>query len=157
MPDRAVDKALALGRMSASLPLLKKAALEILRTAYKDSADAASKIPGAVAAFYGSHYPDLARSRAEDVKEAGAVVADIYSRNVFPELGINWGTYPDNSGHQTAPGCFRCHDGEHVAATGEVITNNCFVCHFPSAVGETKPEILKLLGADRLLRDMEKK
>jgi nitrate/TMAO reductase-like tetraheme cytochrome c subunit len=157
MPDRAVDKALALGRMSASLPFLKKTALEILKTPYQDSADAAAKIPAAVTAYYEANHPQTARARGADVTEAAAVIADIYSRNVFPELRVDWGTYPDNRGHQTAPGCFRCHGGEHETQTGDKLTNNCFVCHFPAAVGETRPEILKLLGADRLLRDLEKK
>ena len=99
----------------------------------------------------------LFRSRASEIGEAGSVLADIYSRNVFPELGVTWGTYPDNRGHQGFPGCFRCHGGEHVTAAGEKLTNNCFRCHFPSAVGETNPEVLELVGVNRLLNELEQK
>jgi nitrate/TMAO reductase-like tetraheme cytochrome c subunit len=157
MPDRAVDKALMLGRMSASLPFLKKTAVGILKTKYASSEEAATKIPAALASYYQANHPQITSTRAGDITEAGKVLADIYSRNVFPALGVDWGTYPDNRGHQSFPGCFRCHDGEHKDASGQEITNNCFSCHFPSAVGETNPKVLELLGADRLLRGLEKK
>jgi hypothetical protein len=157
MPDRAVDRAMMMGRMSVSLPFLKKTAVEILTAPYASSNAAAEAIPAALAAWYQKSHPAVAEKRAADIREAGAVLADIYSRNVFPELGVTWGTYPDNRGHQTAPGCFRCHEGKHKAATGETITKDCFQCHFASAVDETKPEILKLLGLDTWLRKLEKR
>jgi nitrate/TMAO reductase-like tetraheme cytochrome c subunit len=157
MPDRAVDQALTLGRMSASLPFLKKRAVEILKAEYASSAAAATEIPAALAAIYAKESADVASSRAADIKTAGEVLADIYSRNVFPEYKVTWGTYPDNRGHQTAPGCFRCHDGEHADESGEKITNNCFRCHQPSAVGETDPQVLQLLGLDEMLSKLKKK
>jgi len=157
MPDRAVDRALTLGRISASLPFLKKTAVKILRAEYQDSAAAAAAIPAALAEYYREAHPGVSRERASDIADAGAVLTDIYSRNVFPELGVTWGTYPDQSGHQTSPGCFRCHDGEHKTESGEAITKDCFRCHQASAVKETKPEILELLGVGRLLRGLRRK
>jgi len=157
MPDRAVDRALTLGRMSASLPFLKKQSVEILKVPYSSSEAAAREIPAALAAYYRTNHADLAAPRAREIETAGEVLAEIYSRNAFPELGVTWGTYPDNRGHQASPGCFRCHDGEHAAPTGEKITNNCFRCHFPSAVGETDPKVLELLGVDRLLKSLKSK
>jgi nitrate/TMAO reductase-like tetraheme cytochrome c subunit len=157
MPDRAVDQAIMIGRISASLPFLKKTAVEILKAPYATSAEAAEKIPAALTAYYQTKHPDAARTRADDIAAAGATLADIYAHNVFPEFRVGWGTYPDNRGHQDFPGCFRCHDGEHATPTGEKITNNCFRCHFPAAVGDTNPEVLKLLGVDRLLRNLQKK
>lgn len=157
LPGRAVDKALLLGRMSASLPFLKKTAVDVLKAGYKDSDTAAAAIPAAIAAYYEKSHPEVAKTRASDIREAGAVVADIYAHNVFPELGVDWGTYQDNKGHEDFPGCFRCHDGKHVTSTGEQLTNNCFKCHFPAAVGETKPEVLQLLGLEDLVHKLEKK
>jgi hypothetical protein len=157
MPDRAVDRALMMGRMSAELPFLKKKSLEILKATYETSAAAAAAIPAALASYYASDHPKVASERASDVAQAGEVLADIYSRNVFPELGVDWGTYPDNRGHQSFPGCFRCHDGEHADSSGEKITNNCFRCHYPASVSETKPEVLEMLGVDRLLKGLRKK
>lgn len=157
MPDRAVDRAITLGRMSASLPFLKKTSVEILRASYASSEAAAAEIPAHLAKYYDGNHADVARSRAADIAEAGKVLADIYSRNVFPELGVTWGTYPDNRGHQDFPGCFRCHDGEHATSSGDKLTNNCFRCHQPAAVGETKPEVLELLGVDKMLEKLQKK
>jgi nitrate/TMAO reductase-like tetraheme cytochrome c subunit len=156
-PDRAVDRSMMLGRMSASLPFLKKTAVEILKKEYASNAAAAAEIPAAVASYYEKSHPDVSRDRAKDVQEAGAAVADIYSHNVFPDLGVTWGTYPNNIGHQQFPGCFRCHDGEHVNASQEALTNNCFRCHFPAAVDEAQPELLKLLGVDRMLKKLQSK
>jgi hypothetical protein len=158
MPDRAVDRAIALGRMSSSLPFLKKKSLEILKATYPDSAAAAVAIPAAVTAFYAKSYPEASRVRAADVEEAGQVLADIYSRNVFPEYGVTWGLRPNFDGHSDdSPGCFRCHDGKHKTATGEKISNDCFRCHFPAAVEEAQPEVLKLLGVDTMLNKLKKK
>lgn len=155
MPDRAVDQAITLGRVAHDLPFLKKVSVEILESELEG--DVASAIPAALEAFYRRDHPEVARQRAADIAEAGAVLADIHARNVFPELGVTWGTYLDNSGHQTSPGCLRCHGGEHVAESGETITDNCFRCHFPAAVGETRPEVLEILGVDRLLKNARKK
>ncbi len=30
-------------------------------------------------------------------------------------MKVTWGTHPNNIGHMAYPGCFRCHDGDHVA------------------------------------------
>lgn len=157
MPDRAVDRALMLGRMSATLPFVKKRAVEVLTAEYASSEAAAAKIPAALEAAYEKESPEVAKARSTDIATAGAALAEIYSRNVFPEFGVAWGTYPDNRGHQTAPGCFRCHDGDHVTSSGEKITNNCFRCHHPAAVNEMSPEVLELLGVDKLLKGLKQK
>lgn len=157
LPERAVDQALLLGRMSQSLPFLKKTSVEILRAGYPSSAAAAEEIPKRLAAYYREKHPEVSSDRAAEVEEAGLVLADIYSRNVFPELEVDWGTYPNNLGHETAPGCYRCHGGEHTNEAGETLTQDCFHCHFPAAVEEEDPEIIKLLGIDRLMKPMQKK
>lgn len=156
-PDEAMDLAFMLGHMSVSLPYLKKKGMEILQTEYASSAEAAARIPAALSDYYRTTYPEIATTRAADVTQASEVLADIYARNVFPDLGVTWGTYPNNSGHERYPGCFRCHGGEHATAEGQVLAHDCFRCHATSAVDETEPEILDLLGLGRPLRDMQKK
>lgn len=53
----------------------------------------------------------------------------------FPDLQESWKTYPNNVGHKEFPGCFRCHDGKHIAQTTDVpaqrlsIRLQCNVCH----------------------------
>jgi hypothetical protein len=151
LPDRAMDKALADGDISVSLPFIKKEGVELLKANYATSEEASSKLPVALANFYQQKYPDVYTKRSQDVAQAGEAVLAIYNRNVFPDLKVTWGTYPNNLGHTDFPGCFRCHDGSHTSSGGRTITQDCNACHEPLATDETSPEILKTLGlADRM-------
>jgi hypothetical protein len=150
-PEGALDRAFARGQMSSSLPFLKKKGLEILKADYSSSEEAAQKIPAAIDEFYKGAHPDVYKERAADVAGAGRAVAAIYARNVFPDLKVTWGTYPDNIGHDRFPGCFRCHDESHATAEGKTISQDCSSCHEAVAIEEAAPEILKTLGlADRI-------
>ena len=42
-------------------------------------------------------------------------------------MKVTWGVYRDNLGHTTSDGCFRCHDGSHVAKDGTMISADCSV------------------------------
>ena len=53
----------------------------------------------------------------------------IYQFTIFPYMKVDWRTHPNNIGHFYTPGCFRCHDGQHVSADGKVIPKDCNVCH----------------------------
>ena len=151
LPERAMDKALALGEIAAGLPYIKKVSVELLKANYATSAEAAAKLPPALAAFYRQKYPDVYAARSQDIHQAGEAVLAIYNRNVFPDLKVTWGTYPNNLGHTDFPGCFRCHDGSHTTGDGKAITQDCNSCHEPLAMEEASPEILKTLGiADRI-------
>ena len=150
-PERATDKALARGQMSSSLPFLRKKSVEVLKAGYQSSEEAARKIPAAIGDYYQQAHPEVHRDRKADVEDAGRAVAAIYARNVFPDLKVTWGTYPNNIGHTDFPGCFRCHDESHATAEGKTISQDCGVCHEAVAMEEASPEILKTLGlADRL-------
>ncbi len=151
LPERAMDKALALGEIAAGLPYIKKKSVELLKANYATSSEAAAKLPPALAAFYQQNYPNLYAARSQDIHQAGQAVLAIYNRNVFPDLKVTWGTYPNNLGHTDFPGCFRCHDGSHTTTDGKAITQDCNTCHQPLAMDEASPEILKTLGiADRI-------
>jgi hypothetical protein len=151
LPDRAMDKALAAGAISVSLPYIKKEGVELLKANYASSEEANSKLPMALADFYQQKYQDVYAKRSQDIAQAGQAVLAIYNRNVFPDLKVTWGTYPNNLGHTDFPGCFRCHDGSHTSSSGKTITQDCNACHEPLAVDESSPAILKTLGlADRI-------
>lgn len=79
-------------------------------------------MPGSIVGFYQQNYPDLYIKRSQDINQAAQAVLAIYNRNVFPDLRVTWGTYPNNLGHTDFPGCFRCHDGSHTTADGKSIT-----------------------------------
>jgi hypothetical protein len=80
------------------------------------------------------------------IEQSSQAVANIYLRNIFPEMKLNWGSHPNNLGHNDFPGCFRCHDGSHTSADGRTIANDCATCHTFLATEEENPKILGDLG-----------
>jgi formate-dependent nitrite reductase cytochrome c552 subunit len=146
LPDRAMDEALALGRIDRTLPYIKKLGVEVLRAAAEVQSDAPEEIARRVRSFYGEKYPELFRSRREAIEAAIRELQAIYRRNVFPSMRVTWGTYPDHLGHTTFPGCFRCHDEQHVSADGRTISQSCDLCHTLLAIEEPNPPILQQLN-----------
>jgi hypothetical protein len=145
LPDRAVNQAMADGRISPSLPFVKKEAIELLKVSYAGDDEAAEKISGALTTFYQRRYPAFAGQHGPEIQAAGRTLRAIYQRNVFTDLKITWGTYPNNLGHTDDPGCFRCHDESHLTADKKTIPQDCNACHQIVAVDEPSPEILKTL------------
>jgi nitrate/TMAO reductase-like tetraheme cytochrome c subunit len=146
LPERALDKAMAAGLISATLPRAKKEGTEILKVNYKTRDEAAEKIPAAFAQFYQKNYPDVWSRRRADVEAAAKEVLAIWDRNIFPDMNVTWGKYPVNVGHTDFPGCFRCHDGGHSAKSGDAITQDCNACHNLLAMDEANPKVLTDLG-----------
>ena len=109
----------------------------MLQAEYKTDQDAATRIPAAVTAFYGK--------RSAEVDRAAQAILAVYQHNVFPDLKVTWGTYPNNLGHTDSPGCFRCHDESHLTSEKKTISQDCSICHQALAVEESSPEILKTL------------
>lgn len=157
LPGRAIDAALTRGALPTSLPFLKKMALGLIQASYASHEEAAQKIPAALTDAYRRDHAEVFAQRQAEITAAGSVLAEIHNRNVYPDLKVTWGTYPDNIGHTDFPGCFRCHGGDHATPEGKQITNNCFACHFSAAVEETAPEILQTLGVEKVLAKARRK
>jgi nitrate/TMAO reductase-like tetraheme cytochrome c subunit len=145
-PEEALNAAMNAGLVSPELPWIHKKGLELLKASYSGEEDARVKIPQQLQAFYRSGHPDVLASKAGLVISAGDELATIYSQNVFPFMKVTWGTHPNNIGHTSYPGCFRCHDGDHTAKNGASITQDCAACHNLLAVDEANPKILADLG-----------
>jgi hypothetical protein len=152
-----MDKGLALGDIPVNLPFIKKKGVELLKTSYMSREEAGQKLPAALLSYYQQSYPDLYAKRLPDINQASQAVLAIYNRNVFPDLKVDWGTYPNNLGHTDFPGCFRCHDGSHSTADGNTVTQDCSTCHEPLAVEDASPEILKTLGIAERISALQKK
>jgi hypothetical protein len=146
LPERALDLAMTQGSVSPKLPFIKKQALEALHRDYPDQATARREIGASLENFYRTNYPQTYAADSALLKTAISNVQSIYEQNVFPEMKITWGTYPNNLGHTDFPGCFRCHDGNHTSADGRTISNDCSTCHDLLAVSEKNPKILTDLG-----------
>jgi hypothetical protein len=146
LPERAVDSALGAGRISPTLPYVKKQAVAALRTEYPDRESAKERIAAALTEFYRTSYPDVYKNHRAQVETAIQSVQQIYLRNVFPGMKVTWGTYPNNIGHEDFLGCFRCHDGLHQSKDGRMIAQDCTTCHNILAMEETNPKVLADLG-----------
>jgi hypothetical protein len=146
LPENAVDKQMSIGRISPDLPYIRKKAVEVLKVNYSTREVAEQSITREITKFYQSNYPEIDGTRGAAVKQAAQEVANIYLRNIFPDMRVTWGTHPNNLGHTDSLGCFRCHDGGHTSADGQTITNDCSACHQIIASGENKPKILPDLG-----------
>ena len=128
-PNRAVDDSLAAGKLDQSLPFIKRQAVEVLQKPYSTTEEALSSIASGLDSFYRTNYPEVYSNQSPSVKGAIAEVQRIYQTYFFPEMRTDWQTHPNNIGHYYSQGCFRCHDGQHVSQTGQVIRNDCNICH----------------------------
>jgi hypothetical protein len=129
-PETAVDQAMAGGNISPTLPWIKKLALDALVKNYDEKKqDPREEIRQFIEGYYTRHFPDVLKRHKALVDQAVDAIINIYDRNVFPTMKVNWTTYPNNIGHRNWPGCFRCHNDHHVNQTGKVLTSACPVCH----------------------------
>ena len=123
--EQAVDRAIAGGQIDKALPFVRREGVRLVKASYANEDEAVRAIDQNLKQFYTS------QGRAADAPVNAAVSAlqAIYRRNVFPTMKVTFGTYPDNLGHTTSAGCFRCHDGSLVAKDGTSISSDCETCH----------------------------
>ena len=148
LPDRALDRALQDGRISPSLPFVKKKGMELLKADYPDGVTASARIASGLVEYYKTEQPAMYAEHKALVETAAQHMAAIYSRNVFPEMKVTWGTHPNNIGHTDSLGCFRCHDEQHKTKDGRTITQDCAACHTILAMDEANPKVLADLGLE---------
>ncbi len=146
LPERALDRALVSGEISPSLPFIKKKGVELLRKTYSSQEQAAQEIGAELDRFYRESNSAVYESQRAQIVKASLAVTAIYRRNVFPQMNVAWGTYPNNIGHTDFPGCFRCHDEAHASTDGKKLTQDCNTCHQLLAMEEPAPKILTDLG-----------
>ncbi|HEX2344681.1 MAG TPA: NapC/NirT family cytochrome c [Vicinamibacterales bacterium] len=128
-PERAVDTAIALGDISRELPFIRREAVAALIERYDTREAAEARIAERLRGFYAKNYPSVASSRSAALERAVGRTQALYRRNVFPRMNVGWGTYMNNIGHNSGPGCFRCHDDSHKSPDGAVIRQDCDLCH----------------------------
>jgi len=145
-PEREVDHAIETAHIAADLPFVRREGLRLVGATWADKAAAEAGIRDGLTAFYAAEYPELARERSADIAAAAQALYEGWSSNVFPGMKVDWNTYPNHIGHESSPGCFRCHDDMHETADGRVISQDCESCHSLLAMEETEPEILATLS-----------
>jgi nitrate/TMAO reductase-like tetraheme cytochrome c subunit len=138
----ALDEAMVDGTPSPTLPFVHKQGLKLMQATYSSQAEAGAKIVTGLNDFYRTQYPQVWSSQRPQIDAAARRLVAMYDRNVFPEMKVTWGTYPNNIGHMDYPGCFRCHDGSHTTKGGKTLSNDCSLCHNLLATDETNPSVL---------------
>jgi hypothetical protein len=123
--EQAVDGAIAAREVPASLPYVRREGVKLLQASYSSTDEARRAIDEGLRGFYKtqSGVDPAALERAVSALQA------VYSRNVFPSMKVTFGVYPDNKGHTSSQGCFRCHDEGHLAKDGRTISGDCESCH----------------------------
>jgi hypothetical protein len=96
---------------------------------YKTTEEATQSIATEVHKFYSKKYPDVEKTQGAQIRNAIAELQRIYRSTTFPEMKLDWKTHNNNVGHLYFPGCFRCHDGQHVSAEGKIVPKDCDTCH----------------------------
>lgn len=143
-PKEAMDQALELGELDRSLPFIKREGLRVIQLPFESNEAAKAGIKKALFEFYEKEYPDLVKSEGKKLDAAAEALYVLYARNVFPQMNIQWGTYPNFAYEHV--GCFRCHDKKHATESGEKISKSCEGCHTMLASEEEEPEILEILN-----------
>ena len=120
-----VDRAIAANQIERQLPFARREAVRLVKAGYSSQEEALSAIERELGSFYGSRGSIDQQALARTVTG----VQNVYRHNVFPTMKVTFGAYPDNRGHTTSTGCFRCHDDSHTAKDGSKISADCEYCH----------------------------
>ena len=124
--ERAVDDAIAAGKVSRQLAFARREGVRLVKASYASQESALDGIDRGFRDFYRQRNASADRNAME---RSIAALQDVYRHNVFPSMKVTYGSYPNNKGHVTATGCFRCHDGAHTAKDGSTINADCEYCH----------------------------
>jgi nitrate/TMAO reductase-like tetraheme cytochrome c subunit len=124
--EEAVDKAMASGALPTTLPFVRREGVKLVQGSYPSTEAGIAAIDQGLRGFYKTQSGQV---DGEALGRAVTALQTVYQRNVFPVMNVTFGVYPDNIGHTTSQGCFRCHDGGHTAKDGSSITADCESCH----------------------------
>ncbi len=147
--EEALDQAMALERVDAAIPWIKREGLAVLTEDYADEEEAAAAIRG-LAGRYQADRPAAWAEHQEAIEAAIEVLLEIWNLYVHPEMNITWNTYPSRRTHTgTRGGCYRCHNDDVVDEEGTPLNSECEVCHYILAEDEVDPMVFQCLHMER--------
>ncbi len=142
-PEDAVDQMLARGLISTQIPEIRRKSVEVLRAEYDSKASALQGIAG-LSGYYETYYADFFNENNQLIEQAIARLQEYYDQSVFPEQKADWDSHANNLGHLDSPGCFRCHDGNHLNTLDEAIRLECNLCHSIPVVADPTDFIVEI-------------
>lgn len=150
VPEIAVDDAIAEGRVDREVPFARKSMVEVLKTTDIPRPQAYERLREDLNKWYADEKEEVT---PEQLDALAKTASEIYQRNIYPEMNLGWDVHPNHLGHrggyEDMRGCFRCHDDMHESEEGEVITQDCSLCHemiLEEGTYEDLPEYLRPVG-----------
>jgi hypothetical protein len=137
-PVNLVDEAIQEERISRKIPSVKARAVAVIERA-KDLTGTREQRAAAIDKILEADKPKEAKPDLDKPEKAYKdEMRRILLLTTFSHKDLGWKTFPDNVGHNDFPGCFRCHDGKHMDASGQAIRLQCTLCHaLPKVVSES--------------------
>jgi len=143
-PSKYVNDLLASKNNFTSIPWIKNAAMEALKTSYSTTDSALFEINNSILNYYKQNYPNLFKQYNKEILSAIKEIKKVFSVNTFPEMKVNYSVYPRHIGHLETNGCFRCHNDKFKSVSGKVISKDCNLCH--TIVAQGKSDSIKYIG-----------
>jgi hypothetical protein len=138
--EKLLDEGITRQRVDSSIPFIKKQAMDAAGDLEKvptesEQAQAVTRIEN-IKSYYQKEYPDIYKTRQQDIQQSVEAIRDIYLKTYFPHMKVGSDTYPN---WRTHAGCFRCH-GVMVAATpggrDAAVSADCNLCHSDQTTGD---------------------
>jgi hypothetical protein len=128
-PQTAINDLVSRGQISQDIPYIVQKATAALGGTYSTFAEADLAIRS-IAVYYQQMLPDFYAKNTDKVTQAIESLRTYYYQSEFFDQKMDWTTHPNNIGHDTSAGCFRCHDGKHLSTTTNTsIRLECNLCH----------------------------
>lgn len=133
LPEERVDFGLISKKINPEIIGVREDSLTVLKAEYNTREEAEAQMTNRLIELQTNRQGiDYVKRFDADLRKAGDFLLETYLGNVWPDMGIKWGTYGSHLGHQRADegwGCWRCHDEEHTNAEGKAIAQSCDMCH----------------------------
>lgn len=134
-PMKYINSAMASGKIPATLPDIKVAAMMVLNLEFPTKDSAFQYIEQEIHSYYQLLHEENYEAWKPMIDQAVTVIKEEFAKNTFPGMKVTWKAYPDHIGHLETPGCFRCHNDKHQTADGRTISMDCNLCHSITAQG----------------------
>ena len=128
-PNIEVNSFIADGNIDRSLPYIKTLAVQTLENYVSSRQTSYNDIKTYITNYYKRKYPNILETNKKGLEASIKAINEIYLRSYFPDMNVSWKKFPNNLGHMYSQGCFRCHDGKHVSSDGQVLSQDCQICH----------------------------
>lgn len=128
-----IDDGFYAKKLDGAIPGLREDAMAAVTRSYESRDKAKTEIAKHLLSLQTERNgADFVTENRTSLDAAGEFLLSAYMGNVWPRMKVGWGTYRGHNGHQYEDegfGCFRCHDDTHETEEGELIAQDCDLCH----------------------------